>query len=264
MSAHATRFVLMLFATVLLSAPAAPAIAMGINLSWNDCSLGANAEFHRNFACNTNDGSHVLVASVDPPPGLAELNGMMATIDLTSASCPTPAWWQFVNSGSCRRTALSAAPAPLEGQVACGDLWQGAVPLTYVAAYLEAFEGNYRRTRIVVSAALPVPVDVAPASGTEYYAFNLVIRNTSTVGTGACAGCDVYVCFLISEVKLIQQAGAPGGSPIIGNPLTSNYAAWQGNTLGGPGCPPIHADPHPPCVTPVMNRTWGQIKGIYR
>jgi hypothetical protein len=38
-------------------------------------------------------------------------------------------------------------------------------------------------------------------------------------------------------------------------PLTSNFVTWQGGAIGGAGCPG---------ATPAQNRTWGQVKSIYR
>lgn len=125
MGNRAPPFVLMLLAAALLNALASPAMALGINLFWNDCGLGPTAATNRDFACDTDDGSHLLVGSFDPPPGLTRVVGMAAIVDIASESCPMADWWQFKNAGTCRRTAFSATAAPLAGQIACADPWQG-------------------------------------------------------------------------------------------------------------------------------------------
>lgn len=259
MSAGARRPVVTLFATALLIAPAAPAMAMGINLFWNDCGLGPTATTNRDFACDTNDGSHLLVGSFDPPAGLTLVNGMVAIIDLTSESCPMPNWWQFKNAGTCRQTAFSAMAAPLAGQVACGVPWQGPASIG-ITTYIAGFGGNHRQVRTGVSLSVPPGQEGAPSPGTEYYAFDLAIQNSSTTGSDACAGCSDRVCIVLTEMKLTQPVGTPVGSPIISAPLSSNYVTWQGAPAF---C--AAADYVPPgCTTPVMNRTWGQMKGLYR
>jgi hypothetical protein len=45
------------------------------------------------------------------------------------------------------------------------------------------------------------------------------------------------------------------GDNRIVNPLTGNFATWQGGAIGGAGCP---------AATPTQNKTWGQVKSIYR
>jgi hypothetical protein len=251
-----TRVLTLCVGLILL--PSASAFAAGANLSWNDCVFGATAAANRNFACDTNSGSHLLVGSFDPPAGIDHMSGIQASVDVTSDACPLPSWWQLFNVGSCRRTSLSAWPAPLEGQMACADLWQGALPTTYVSGYLTGFDGSYRRARIVVGIALN-GFDVPAAPGTEYYAFNLQIRNTNTVGVGACAGCATSACIELSELKLVQPPGTPGGSPIL---HSLYFVIWQGSA--GAECARYKGPPLPDCTTPVVKRAWGQIKGIYR
>src|SRR5882762_9232471 len=147
MRTHAMKSYLAVLAAALLLTRASPAMAAGIDLFWNDCGLGATATTNQSFACDTNDGSHLLVGSFDPPDGLTLVNGMIAIVDLTSESCPMTDWWQFKNAGTCRQTALSSVAVPLAGQVACGDLMQGQAT-SGVAAYIAGLGGNYRRVRV--------------------------------------------------------------------------------------------------------------------
>lgn len=65
---------ILLITGVLLALTATVASAAGINLYWNDCSLGA-ATTNRNFACTSNTGSNIMTASYDPPAGLTFVNG---------------------------------------------------------------------------------------------------------------------------------------------------------------------------------------------
>jgi hypothetical protein len=248
-------------AALVILIQAAPVLATGINLFWNDCSIGATATTNRNFACDTNEGWHVLVGSFDPPDGISMVNGVSAAVDVYSASCPMTSWWQFKNPGFCRRFALSANAVVLPGQGACADQWQGQAGAA-VIAYLVPLEQSYRRARIGISVSVPTSVVGPVQAGTEYYAFNLVIRNENTVGAGSCAGCADPTSLSFYSLKLHQPVGTPGGSPELTNPAVTNFVTWQVSPVG-PGCfyPWCEFEP---CTTPTVNRTWGQIKSIYR
>ncbi len=187
------------------------------------------------------------------------VTGMGAVLDLTSDSCPMSSWWQFKNVGSCRQYALLTNFITYPWQLACADYWQGQA-VGAVSAYISAVDGNFRRARIVISGSMPGQYAGPISAGTEYYAFNLVIRNSNTLGAGACTGCSDPVCIMFQEFLIEQPAGTPGESARLTNPLASSYATWQGGTND---C--FCADCSPaPCTTPTLNRTWGQIKSLYR
>lgn len=214
--------------------------AGGINLAWNDC-YGAGGLTNRNFACDTNAGSNELYVSYDPPVNIPDLNGGLPLLDLQSATTPLPQWWQFKNAGTCRLTSLSAISA-VTGS--CPDSWAGmgtpSIAAYYTTSVLPSFPLDRARILGVVSIPNASAQNVNP--GTEYFCLLIRINNTKTVGT-ACPGCMVPVTIVLSEILLIT---INSGDFRITNPLTSNYVTWQ----GGP--------------TPTQNRTWGQLKSIYR
>jgi hypothetical protein len=234
---------------------------LGSTFFWNDCGLGPTATTARTFACNTNTGSHILVGSFDPVAGLTEVVGVSAMLDLASDTCPLPDWWQFKNPGTCRQSAMSANFILMNGQESCVSPWQAHL-VGGVTTYMTGFLGDYRRVRMAVTGTMSTEFAVPVTSGTEYYAFNLVIDNAKTVGSGACTGCSAQVCIVLDEIKLIQPAGTPGGSPVLTSPISSYFVGWQ--FANSSIC--YHAlDPGPlTCATPVYNRTWGQIKSLYR
>jgi hypothetical protein len=241
----------LLITGVLLALTATVASAAGINLYWNECSSGTAPvpTINKAFVCNTNNGTNNLYASFDPPAGVVALNGNNLILDLQSASNPLPGWWKFT---SCRTTALSANTV-FAASGLCADPWNGGSP--GISAYIENFGGNPQRARmggsVSIATGQPAP------SGTEYYSLIIAIKNAGTIGT-ACApqsGCLDPVCIVLNEIKLTQPAGTPGGSPVLTNPLTNNFATWQGGAVGGAGCPG---------ATPAVNRTWGSVKSIYR
>jgi hypothetical protein len=67
--------------------------------------------------------------------------------------------------------------------------------------------------------------------------------------SGACAGCSTGACIVLNSVELVRLPGAIGGNVTLTTP-GSNFATWQAGAA---------------CVTvPVRNRTWGQVKALYR
>jgi hypothetical protein len=241
----------LLLSVAWLALSASIASAGGISLAWNDC-LGAGGASNRTFACDTNVGSNDLYVSFDPPVDLPDVNGSSFTIDLSTSPYPyppLPAWWQFKNPGSCRLTALSAQPIP----GGCADPWNGQTSSVWTLEYfvtavlppLPLF-----LARIFASVSVPTLSAVAVHPGTDYTVMVIRINNTKTVGLGACAGCQQQICLVLNEVLLATnnsgdltmrnsiQLDCPG------DPGTS--VSWQGSN------------------TPTINRTWGQVKTLYR
>jgi hypothetical protein len=236
-------------ALISFAAAASPAPAGGINLAWNDC-YGAGGVINRDFACNTNAGTNDLYISFEPPVSIPDVNHSYAIIDLVSAGSALPSWWQFKNPGSCRQSSLSATTA-IAGT--CPDMLQGlgvaGIASYSVTAVVPQIPLN--RARILGEVFLPDSVAFPVSPGTEYSVLRIRIANTFTVGT-ACTGCTVPVCLVLSKV-LITSSNS-GDFPLT-NPLASQYVTWQGGGIGGLGCP---------LETPTVNRTWGQVKSIYR
>lgn len=234
---------------VLLALTASVASAAGINLYWTDCSAGAAATTNKDFACASNSGANTMTASFDPPAGVDQLNGNNLILDLQTSGAGLSPWWDMFgpNTGSCRNSLSANTVFSL---FTCEDPWGGGTP--GITAYIRGANGP-NTARIGGSVSVVSPVAVNP--GSEYYSLNIVINNQRTTGTPVCDGCLEAACIVLNEVKLTQPAGSPGGSPVLNNPLTSNYVTWQGGQISAPGCP---------AATPTVNKTWGQVKSIYR
>lgn len=115
--------------------------------------------------------------------------------------------------------------------------------------------------RVEILTATPCCLIADLFSQQEYFALRLRIDNTKTVGTGACAGCDVPVCIVLQSIKL-SLIGRPEVTRVLTSPLNgtdSHYATWQGGgsptTSLGTGCP---------AATPTRRGTWGGVKALYR
>jgi hypothetical protein len=113
-----------------------------------------------------------------------------------------------------------------------------------------------RRGRYLVVVAVAPNAAIAPDSTLEYNFAQIAISNAKSTGTGACAGCSFPACIRLSQVQLAQPAAAgvsrdvtftntpPGGG--------SQQVTWQGG---------VAVDCN---IVPSRNRTWGQIKSLYR
>src|SRR5262245_6357052 len=246
---------ILLVVAVLCVSIAATARAAGINLYWNDCSAGGAATTNRDFACNTNVGFNDLYVSYDPPPEITSVVGVEIIINVRSSASGLQDWWQFKNPGTCRVTALTMLPSAVSD---CLDPWQG-VGVGGIAAYqISSTPGippNGARILAVMAVAEGTPM-VPLVAGTEYFGGVIRISNARTVGPAACAGCTIPVCLMLSQVSLYPP-GAASGTPLL-LPLTNQFVGWQGG-IGGVGGGFTCFGP-----TPTLNRTWGQIKTLYR
>ena len=232
--------------TLLLGSLIGPARidASGVNLSWNDC--GTSGVSNKNFACNTNSGSAVLVGSFVPPTGIDSLLGIAATIDIWSApdsvGTAMPDWWSFA-TGGCRAGALSLS-FDFTSASACLDPWGGSATggLDYAIGVPSA---NHATLRLVGA----VPAAVSVAADSEYYAFKFSITATKTTGAGSCSGCSSPISISLTSLTLTQTA--PAVDVVLSAPVSSALATWQ----GGAGLAPALPSPQP--------ITYGQIRSLY-
>src|SRR5262245_48013909 len=175
------------FLPIALLALAPPALAAGVNLSWDACTAEGGVQ-NKTFACDTNSGTRALYGSFVLAADQPDFVGIEVTIDVSAKSDSLPAWWQFFNANACRKTALSVnfdfSSAP---RANCTDPWagQGVGGIGAVHTYWTAPQvptGNPNEAQVLIAAAVPSISPQALAAGTEYYGFKLVITSTKTVG----------------------------------------------------------------------------------
>jgi hypothetical protein len=238
---------------VLLALSASMASAAGINLLWNDCSVGGSSGI--SFACNTNSAAsaHTFVVSFVCPPGITAYVSNQATVIVQSDAATLPDWWAIKGTGQCRNGAATANADFTAGPFSCTDPWAGAASGA-LASYNVGFE-QPNRGRMNLVFAVPGTLAQALNAGEEYYAFKVLILNTKTTGTGSCAGCNNGVTITCRQLQVQQPAGTPGGNAILENPAdggTSYCGGWNSPVTV---CAPVVA---------TKNATWGSIKSLYR
>jgi hypothetical protein len=238
--------------------------APGVGLRWTDC-IGDGGAANKNFACNANTGSNVLVGTFElGAVGLGTTSGEEIIIDIAAAGATLPAWWAFKNAGTCRSGSLAIGSAlPLSAAGGCSD-WAAGGATAGIGAYNIGQRGPNTARVIAASAVAPDALQDL-LGGTEYFSFALTINNLKTVGTGLCAGCNVAACIVFNSLNMttpilannVKISGASNGTD-------SNFATWQGGAgvvvapypggNGGTGCPQ---------ATPTQNKTWGAVKSMY-
>ncbi len=235
----------LLIAGALLALTASMAAAQGINLSLNDCGTAGLTNAPTN-PCNGNTGlALAMVGSVMPPPaGVPHMIGMEAVLDGQTDQLVLSPWWDL---GGCRAAAFTSPSADFTaGPFSCADYWAGQ------ALTVGGIDPNHsapNRFRIKLAFALP-GVESPMAAGSEYYMFKVNITKTKTTGLGSCAGCTDKCTIVLNEIKLVEPTGV--GDFRIFNPINSQYCAYNGGLPGAAG------------PTPTANRTWGQVKALYR
>jgi hypothetical protein len=217
----------------------ARALPVGINLAWDAC--GPSGVVNRDFACDSNDEVHAIVASFVPPEGLNVI-GCNSNVAFRSPDQDVlPAWWHVMDPASCRPSGLTAEYEVRADSVSCLDFWRGAAFHAERYALGEAGPGT---ARLRMTAGVPQDLAGPITGGVEHFGFRLLIRTDRTLGTDSCSGCSVRMEIELEPIIVIQVLGLPDVRLEL--PLRQTVITWQGN------------------VVPAAPTTWGRIKGMYR
>ena len=233
-----------IIAMAVLIAHAAPAAAAGyIELGWGDCAPLGPSTATKTQLCTTNTALPlILVGSFEPPDSLHKFNGHEGVLDLQTNEATLSQWWHM-EVGGCRGASITSSFDFTSGPFTCTDVWggqaSGGLSYTLTAA-------NRARIKTVCAVADAFQADIAP--GFEYYVFKVTINNAKSVGTGSCLGCLVGACIVFNSIKLTQPAGFGDRTLTTG---AQQAVSYRGGITGD-------------CYVPVLTRSWGQIKSLYR
>lgn len=230
-----------------------------VRLRWIACA-GDGGAANRDFACNTNTGSEVLVASFAPTTTVTDVLGIRANVAMAFAGTTVPAWWRFRAPGSCRINALTIGTALPPTAVNCVE-WGGGSgsSSTYTTG---TFIPNGAMLD-VTSPAFPLTPFEIP-SGQEYFAFTINLSHANTVGTGACAGCTAPGCMTLQSIELLRLEPAPPVRLFGFTGVRQETVTWQGGA--GVAVPNFGGAGYTYCsgATPARASTWGAVKSLYR
>jgi hypothetical protein len=240
------------------------AAAEGVNVAWSHCFGQGTGVQNESFACDVNDGTHVMTGSFVLGAGINQVIGLEIIIDLAAASTGLPAWWDLYNAGSCRAGSLSANFVPDPADPACPD-WSHSQAVGGIANYCtisgpcfdHPTSANLVRLKLAVAVAQANARDLA--AGTEYFAFHVGLDNAGTVGPGSCSGCDVPVCIVLNSINVVGKNNIGSRLLTTANAPGSNFVSWQGG-----GVPVGHGTSGCPAATAAHRSAWGQLKALYR
>jgi hypothetical protein len=227
-----------------------------LNLTWDDCPDGGGGSDDP-FLCNMNEGQHTLFLTFTLAQPLTGVIGIESVVDLQSSDVTLPPWWEL-GTGGCRFgiPVNLLADASFAGSTACANPWHGT-PSSLIQGFTVGPPDHGVSNQARIKAVASVPSDSASdlAAGTAYYGLKIIIRNGQTTGGPlVCSGCLPPLCLVLNSILVRRVPGAPGGdvtltTPGVGN---GNWATWRGGA--GANC----------ALVPVRNRTWGQLKALYR
>ncbi|HTR97836.1 MAG TPA: hypothetical protein VMH61_08040 [Candidatus Acidoferrales bacterium] len=244
---------LLLLSGALLLMSVAVASAAQLNIAWTNCVGDAGAT-DKTFACNTNNGNATAVLSFTPPTGgIPQMSGAEAYVYVATSNGASalPLWWSMFNAGTCRASALTANASIPSSAANCFDAWNAQAGVAGVAAYNMSWNGP--GTALIDCAAAVPPSQLQSLDDqSEWFLFNVKIAYTGTVGP-TCPGCSTPACLYFAKLDVSEPVGVGDFHMTASGPRT--FATWQGGGIGLPGCP---------AATPTNNKSWGQLKSLYR
>lgn len=249
---------LLLTAMMLVTAGSAWAVSPGVNLNWTTDCYSDNAVTLKTFACNTNTGTAPMTASFALTADQPSHVGTSGIVDLQADAATLPDWWTVNYTGSCRGNVLTASAdfTSVSTAVNCVDAYVGNATGGITAYKTQVNTGGVpevfvpNRARIKYAFAVPADAPVPLTAGTEYFSARLQFSYLKSTGTGSCAGCATGVTIVLNEIQSAENT--VGSVPeILTAAIANNCINWQNANVS---CGAV----------PVRNRSWGEIKSLYR
>jgi hypothetical protein len=250
------RTLLFFGALLVLASPARAQYDPQFDLRWTDCDLGPLAAFDVENPCTSNSGSYTLVASFVPPFPIPAYAGNLCVIEVRSGVQLLSPWWRLqdaATAGCPARAGKIVASAnftiPPFSFGACADALGPAAATSLV---YEQEVNPPTGALIKAGASVPPGSEVPIDNSKEWYAVAISILKDGTIPTTDCPGCSDGACIQILELHLFQAPPAP---EIVLTDGPQSWVSYNGRSGSVPApCPYV----------PVRNRTWGEIKSLYR
>ena len=244
------RRTLQVAALAAMLAHARLAFAGQFNFYWNDC-MGSVAEdgseiatpMNVRFNCTASTAIKAAVGSFILWVPMTDFASIEVVIELQAEAETLPPWWDFdPDPGACHDASLFMTfDFSILSNSACIDPF-GRPAMGGLASYTPF----RNRARITGVAAIDPRFPGSLAAGVWYYGFRLALKTDKASDPGSCEGCATPVALLLTYLK---AAGVAAGS-------WQDCSEWATN-----GCITWNS---PGCYVATKNRTWGQVKGLYR
>jgi hypothetical protein len=254
---------LMLVASV-ASAQIVRPVGKGLQLSWINCYNVAGAVQDYAFTCDGSIHSLNGTLSVDAStPGVVAMDGIL---DLLFQSPGTPAFWQY-ESGGCNdgqvviidgKPTAGCGALTLNTNTFCGS--GGAGCDGFITAYAHGgsigFPENRARLLVALARASTSPVVLAASVGqAAHFAFTLQFfeDNAAEIG-GPCDGCMTGTSITWNSAILYNTTATTGGEGTAADIRSSDPGSIPNAFSNCSGCQTVGN----------KNRSWGQLKSLYR
>jgi hypothetical protein len=227
----------------------APAALAGLDLTWNACNVdGGVPDIVADCATG---GPYELVGCFEAPAEMSGFVGMDIYIDLQAEAPGLSPFWHF-EDGGCNAGGLvvSGDRSAVTGGCTAPTPWDAGTSVSMTAYGAGLGGANRARLLCSVTRLSGTPLE----AGQNYYGFHLRVLTThASEAGGACAGCPDKMAMVWNQCDLFNQGG-------VGPPVASVTAPGSHGSCAGWNGPSTTTC----ATTPVRNRTWGQIKVLYR
>jgi hypothetical protein len=236
----------LLLVLLLVLAPAF-AHAAGSGLRWNSCQGASN----RNFACDRNTSSELLVGSFSSPTSMSMIAAEVY-IRITVAEGEIPSWWRMWAVSDCRRGGSNLS-VDMSTETECEDPWGGQATGLFAPHSIDS-QGVDLRLVMAVPSTSPVSI----GAGRPYGLFKIGLQHTRSTGAGSCAGCSTPACIVIERMVLVpeheyaqdaREVELTDGMSGLGG--SGNIAKWQGGTANCAGAT-------------AKSSSWSELKRLYK
>lgn len=239
---------------------ASQAFAGALYMRYNQCFGDANASATANFVCDDFASTDLYITYMldASTPNVVALSG---GIDLLVEGQPTlPAFWQMAANG-CNGTGININDArgtlcTNAGGVPIFSGSGGATTDAFILAYLNGYNGPANGARILW-AVVRASSNPATLAGNPTKQFACIIQffdDNAIPAGGSCDGCGLPVAMAANWILL--EAPAQAGGDVTAAVITSGDPGSDVVCLSDGATGEISV--------PTRNRTWGQVKNLYR
>jgi len=253
--------VLLLTAALALVATSAFAAGGSLFLAWDDCVANGGVGF-KNFDCANGLGGELyasfILNSATPAPGVVTLN-TITDVNINGAAV-VPDFWHF-EAGGCNYGFLVLADKRPSGMCAgtavimCG--LTGAGCNEFITAYGVDYPVDGRARILVTLARMASSPVILAAAPTINFAYQLGIDASFSSELNApdgCVGCASVASIALNSIVL-ESAELNTSGEATADIITSDMAG---------SVPQVCVNGETCLNVPVKNKTWGQLKALYR
>ena len=235
-------------AALAMSAVAVPSHAGGLSIGWQDCRAeGATGTDQLSFGCGSSLVEFPLFPALSLAAPVDSVIAMELVVDVDVAADVLPLWWRM-DPGQCRAGGWRADVVAVSS---CTDPWLDEGVASTQGWFPGQPGGAARHGRLLVAVAATPGNMASLAADTPYSLCRILLRTNNTL---TCEGCTTPACLVFNSVLIRRLPGSSPEELTFSDPEAPGLTQvrWQGGS--GADCQAV----------PVIRRTWGAVKSLYR